>query len=380
MMAAWVLLRRIARLRLVPKDVFSKLDYTIAMLESLRAQVATLAAGVRDLGALHKRVETYQEVLYQVAELQDELVRRALSDNRLVSEVMQFENSMSTRLDSLGRDLRRQGALLSKAPDALSVTTRLSGPDGENKPAPGGIEAGLRVRSILGRLKPETAERTAKIRIGDARDGRVCLDAFDDVGAVLSAGRDHGVSWVHALSAKGVPLYTGEASLAGQFASNAPRPGDARRVDGSAQNGQFDVRQLLEECRQRGEDRPILDLALSGGEWAALDGIDLDLIGRCSQIVCTFHHLDRLAEQAFGARADRVFDRITRDFFVCHVHGDNRGAMAILGNVPVPERLTVTFANRSRFDATESSETFPTALDKPNQDGVADIFLGSFRF
>ena len=63
-----------------------------------------------------------------------------------------------------------------------------------------------------------------------------------------------------------------------------------------------------------------------------------------------------------------------------HVHGNNFMPLIAVGNVPFPEVLEVTFANRNRYDFEDSDEIFPTRLDQPNWPGGADLYLGQFKF
>ena len=63
-----------------------------------------------------------------------------------------------------------------------------------------------------------------------------------------------------------------------------------------------------------------------------------------------------------------------------HVHANNHSPMLLLGGVPFPGVLEVTYASRSRYRFIDTAESFPTVLDSPNYPGGADYYLGRFDF
>ena len=87
-----------------------------------------------------------------------------------------------------------------------------------------------------------------------------------------------------------------------------------------------------------------------------------------------------LGAERRAAQAHLVGAKLARTHLVAHVHGNNCGNFANVGNVVVPQSLEVTFAVRDRFRATDAVPVFPTALDRPNEPGRADLFLGAVRF
>jgi len=75
-----------------------------------------------------------------------------------------------------------------------------------------------------------------------------------------------------------------------------------------------------------------------------------------------------------------VFEKLAKDFAVVHVHGNNVVPFVAIDNVPTPQIIEITYANRHRYSFQECKEVFPTALDSPNIPGRSDLFLGRFAF
>ena len=119
---------------------------------------------------------------------------------------------------------------------------------------------------------------------------------------------------------------------------------------------------------------------IEGDEWPVLDTADPRHLRRFTQLVCEFHGFQRAGEQAWHDRIMRVMEKLLEDFAVVHVHGNNATQFAIVGNVPFPDVLEVTFAARSRYGFTACDDLFPTPLDQPNVPHNADLFLGRFKF
>jgi hypothetical protein len=109
--------RRLFRLRLIPRDLFHKFDHLI----ELQDRTAHALTDVRrDLGVLLRDasdVGSQKELVRRLAALQDDLVRRAIADRRVTSDVARLGDDTTARLDALAAEVTRIGA----AVDAMSA-------------------------------------------------------------------------------------------------------------------------------------------------------------------------------------------------------------------------------------------------------------------
>ena len=63
---------------------------------------------------------------------------------------------------------------------------------------------------------------------------------------------------------------------------------------------------------------------------------------------------------------------------VVHVHANNFAPWAVVGGVPVPSVLELSFARLDTGSFSVSDEVFPRALDMPCLSKEADFYLGRF--
>jgi hypothetical protein len=231
---------------------------------------------------------------------------------------------------------------------------------------------------IMRLLAPRRAIGVDKVRLGSDRDGGyVLLDDLDGIAGAVSCGIADDVSFDLDLAARGIPVLQIDDSIDAPPASH-PLFRFARRrlVGATASPGEVTLGALIAECAG-GDGAIICKLDVEGSEWEAL----LDPcpeIARCRQLIVEFHHLGRLADANWWARAKQCLETIATTHQSVHIHGNNHGHYLILGGVPIPDVCEVTFALRSGYRFEAESVVFPTPLDRPNTEGRAEMFLGTF--
>lgn len=102
--------RRLFRLRLIPRDLFHKFDHLIDLQDRTAHTIADLR---RDLGLLLRdagEVGSQKELVRRLAALQDDLVRRAIADRRVTSDVARFGDDTGARIDALAAEVKQIGA------------------------------------------------------------------------------------------------------------------------------------------------------------------------------------------------------------------------------------------------------------------------------
>jgi hypothetical protein len=420
---------RLRKLRMLPRDLFAELHAIRAMIPQTAAQrqdVAALGEQIRDLQSQVAAFQPLrQEVVAAVHDVAAMIERKLATTNghieslgEQVSEVADAVLKLVLQLRAHEQSLGSGAALVeSLAPIVKTILSEHLADtptqatlrqifraelDQRDSATVGQLtellqmqrdfqwllpshlwvpETGERVRRVLSVLRPFRIGNAAKTRLGRANDGGyVNVDDFAAIDSALSLGIDRDVSWDLAIANRGIKVL--------QFDHTVDGPPDAHplfvfhktRIARQDEAGAVSIATLLRERKAAGERRVILKIDIEGDEWGCLADIDESLLDICTQIVCEFHHLHRLAEADFAALAHRCFSRLCNGFFVCHVHANNCGNSYNIGNTMIADTLEITFANRAFYEPVDSPEIFPGPIDMPNQAGRADIFLGTFRY
>jgi Methyltransferase FkbM domain len=229
-------------------------------------------------------------------------------------------------------------------------------------------------------FEPKQVVGFQKVRLGRHCDGGyVHVDDFSGVGAAISVGIADDASWDLDVVSRNIPVYQLDDSIDQAPISHPLMTFRRQRIaetDGpDAVSLDTLARQLLADC-----DRAILKIDIEGNEWPVFQAAAPETLAKFSQIVCEFHGFKNAGEPAWSERALGALGKLRSVFEVVHVHGNNALPFVIVGNVVLPSLLEVTFANRAYYRFAETTQVFPTALDRPNVPGWPDLWLGCFKF
>lgn len=238
------------------------------------------------------------------------------------------------------------------------------------------------IKDMLSLLEPHDVVGFDKIRVGGDHDGGyVMLNDFAGISAALSLGVGGDMRWDLSMAERGIDV------LQFDDAADAPPIHHERCkfwprkivAKPSSSHIEATIESILLDANLADGRDLLLKMDIEGGEWEILASLDEDVTRRFRQIICEFHDFNQIGQSAWRLRANRALERLTRTHSVIHVHGNNSRNLLRVGNIPFPEVLEVTFA-RQDYELQDSRVVFPTALDRPNDARVPDIFLGTFKF
>ena len=235
---------------------------------------------------------------------------------------------------------------------------------------------------LLGRLlAPCRAVGHRKVRLGGPGDGAyVMLDDFDGVATAFSLGVGPNVDWDVAVAARGIDVHLFDHTVAGPPRRHGRFRFHRRRIDATASDDAEDLASLLKRHGAPGPRANLLKVDIEGSEWGLFAEADDDALSRFPQILCEFHALGDVHDDAHYRLMTRALTRLRRQFDVVHVHGNNFGGRVFVGERAIPQSLEVTFVRRDLYRCEDGAGEFPTDLDAPNDAGRPDIHLGTFRF
>jgi len=225
------------------------------------------------------------------------------------------------------------------------------------------------------------ARKASKQRIGrDYDGGYVMLEDFKDASIAVSVGINDDVSWDLDVARRELEVFQFDHTIEALPEAHDRFHFYQLRIAAEPADGAATLEQAFCIAQTTSGRRAILKMDIEGDEWDVLDNVGREILDRCNQIVVEFHFMQRLMEPTFLKKAQRVFEKLTRDFFVCHVHGNNCGNLVNLHNIVLPETLEITFVNSSLYESVDTGQVFPQELDMPNQPGRADFYLGGFKY
>ena len=237
------------------------------------------------------------------------------------------------------------------------------------------------IRFLLRLLRPVKIDEFDKIRVGSEFDGGyVQLDDYKRLSLALSLGIGTNDDWDLATARKGIPVKQFDHTIDRAPSNHSLLEFKCQKISGIKSSDSVTLPELVAQHSDKGPPTIILKIDIEGEEWAVFDHVDNATLARFAQIVCEFHYLHKLHDSQFYDNVCRVFTKLHDLFVVFHVHANNFGSIVNIGNVAIPQTLEVSFANRSCYSFKDSDEIFPTAIDKPNNSSVADIYLGRFCF
>ena len=215
------------------------------------------------------------------------------------------------------------------------------------------------------------------IRIGgDADGGYLIPDVFDRIAYCLSPGVADTADFEAELSRRyGIKSFMADASV-----SSAPFADEnfhfIKKFLGHRTHDDFiTLSDWMESVLDGGDDGMILQMDIEGGEYDVLTFESVETLSRFSAMVIEFHGLERLFEPCFLQTFSTIFEKLYRNFSICHVHPNNCCVVTSLNGIDVPNVMEVTFLRDDLVDQFKSASalSLPHPLDRKNVAHNPDI-------
>jgi hypothetical protein len=231
-------------------------------------------------------------------------------------------------------------------------------------------------------FSPRAVVGHKKVRLGRMNDGGyVMIDDFENIRTAFSFGVGDDASWDIEIAERGIRTFQFDDTISSPPALHPLLDFIPRKIVGTpAQDGETLGGAVERYGGTSSAAAHLLKIDIEGEEWPVFANCERKHLLSFAQIVCEFHGFRNSAKEGWYAQATRAISQLRKDFEVVHVHANNGAPFVAIANVPFPQILEVTFANRSRYEFCESFELFPTSIDQPNIPGRPDMFLGRFVF
>jgi hypothetical protein len=217
------------------------------------------------------------------------------------------------------------------------------------------------------------------VRIGGDGDGGYLLpNNFTSVKYCFSPGVDYTAKFETELSKEyGIKSFMADASV-----SSPPLNDEnftfVKKFLGSRSAGEFiTLSDWMKDCVADDAQDMILEMDIEGGEYDVLTFETAETLAKFSSMVIEFHGLQNIFERHFLQMISSIFEKLYRNFSICHVHPNNCSGIASLHGIDVPRVLEVSFIRNDLIDRfkSDTSISLPHLLDKKNVENKSDICM-----
>jgi hypothetical protein len=331
-----------------------------------------------DAAVLQRSIAKTQKQFTAIAGRLDELGKSNDNTRGQLAELLEHFTAIAERLDELRKsndNTRGQLAELLVGFAELHVDRRL---DAQGLESSGAQEEFLK---LARHFSPRAAVGQRKIRLGRPNDGGyVMLEDFEGIAAAFSFGVADDASWDLDIACRNILTYQLDHTIASAPATHPNLKFIRRKIVSEPSEDGETIAGLLSKYGSDAGALHLMKMDIEGDEWSIFARAEPEHLRRFAQIVCEFHNFSQAADRSWYSRAQRVMEKLSNDFEVVHVHGNNCTPLITVANVSFPETLEVTFANRACYQFNDCDDLFPTPLDQPNSPQGADLFLGRFKF
>ena len=235
------------------------------------------------------------------------------------------------------------------------------------------------VFALLNLIRPWQMASDVKVRLGSDGDGGYVMPSSSKRSNVLlSIGIGNEVSFDDQLAELGARVlqfdHTIEASP-----SRHPRIAFHKRGWGSDTVPFLSLRSMIDMLDWTGARHPILKFDTEGAEWDCLAESTTEDLARFEVLTGEFHDFQKLVNRDYYDKAYAVFSKLALTHHVVHMHANNAGGMVMLGGIPFPRLLELTYMRKdAALFSGHSAEPIPGPLDRPNVRQLPEIYLRAF--
>jgi len=315
----------------------------------------------------------------------EQAVVEGLIDLLILSRTEMLPTSSSTFLGMAGL-FQRTGffdpARVARPSDAPARGSRAAA-EAATSAVPAAAQAPVGAADLLDlieHIRPWQMADLTKVRVGAPADGGYVLPASAlRSNLVVSIGIGEEVSFDDEMARQGCAVlqfdHTIERSPSREPGARFHRAGWGPRDEGPL----VTLATMIRGIDWTQARHPVLKFDTEGAEWEALDATSSEDLARFEILTGEFHDFHRLTERSHLERVRRVLQKLGRTHRVVHLHANNAGGMVLLGGIPMPVLLELTFVRHdaARFHG-HSTEPIPGPLDRPNLPQLPDLHLRSF--
>ena len=222
-------------------------------------------------------------------------------------------------------------------------------------------------------------EGTSPIRSGnDNNGGYVMLDHQIDNSIAYNFGRLGNVTWDLALLDRGCTVFQYDHTINRPPVHHPDFHFSSIEVSWACDSDKTPntVEALLHMNGHNGRNDLLMRMNLEGNEWDVLQSLDVTTLAQFSQIIVEFHKMFDVVSIDRMQKILAVFNKLHEFHQVIHLHGSNNNRIGAIEGIALPDLLEITFVRRDDLIFTDCTDSFPRAIDRPNNPSSPDYLLG----
>ena len=217
------------------------------------------------------------------------------------------------------------------------------------------------------------------IRVGGEGDGGYLIpDILDGISHCFSPGVSDTSDFEENLSkAYGIKSFMADASVDAAPVSD-PNFFFSKKFLGNRDEGDFVTLSSWMEASLKGDEKSlILQMDIEGAEYDVLTYESDETLKKFSIMAIEFHDLGKMGDEHFFQMFSSIFEKIYKNFSICHVHPNNCCGIFSNGEWGFPRVTEVTFLHNDLVEKLKNGLeiVLPHHLDRKNVEGHEDIFM-----
>ena len=215
-------------------------------------------------------------------------------------------------------------------------------------------------------------------RIGSTADGGYLLpDALDDLVYCFSPGVADSADFENELSKLGIRSFMADASVSQAPIENELFTFIPKFLGTRTHNEYITLSDWISQSIGNDASPKVLQMDIEGAEYDVLGYESAETLASFSILTIEFHDLNKLFEKDFLRLVSIIFDKIFKNFSICHVHPNNCCGITELDGVGIPRVMEVTFVRNDVLQTIRTSDpiTLPHPLDVKNVSHLEEIVM-----
>lgn len=227
-------------------------------------------------------------------------------------------------------------------------------------------------------IAPKDPRGARFIRVGRSGDGGyVMLEPSQVCNCAISIGVGTELSWDVELADRGLLVYLYDDTISElplQHSRFSFRRCGLRSPTVQSPN-KLSLPEILSSEGLDKQNDVVLKVDIEGDEWEVFRNASPRVLEHFSQIIVEFHGLADFSDHDKHLMRLYALRNIAHTHQAVHIHPNNWGAYSVVGGIPVPDVLEITYVSRRIYSFDNCTRTFPTSLDYPNNADRADLVL-----